>query len=113
MEQEDHSTVQGEAVAEPGPHPISRWNAWLPLVMSDAALVLVIVHFARFGSVPAADGGLAFSVFQVLIGAQIPVIAYFAITWMPKRPGPALLVLMVQAVDLAVALGALYLLPGL
>ena len=36
-------------------------------------------------------------IFQISIAAQLPIIAFFAIKWMPRTPGPALAVLALQA----------------
>lgn len=37
-------------------------------------------------------------IFQLLMVLQLPIIAYFAIRWLPKRPAQALLILALQAV---------------
>ena len=36
--------------------------------------------------------------FWLLMGLQIPVAAYFALLWLPRRPKQALVVIAVQAV---------------
>jgi len=66
--------------------------------MSLAALSLVLGHVAIYGGARQADEGAAAHLWQLLIAGQIPVIAFFAIKWLPRTPGQALLVLVLQAV---------------
>jgi hypothetical protein len=72
-------------------------SAFFPLVMSLAALALVLGHFAVFGIVHEADEGAAAHIWQILMAAQIPIVAYFAVRWLPQNPRQALLVLALQA----------------
>jgi hypothetical protein len=72
-------------------------SALIPLAMSLAALALVIGHIATVGVAPEADEGTTAHVWQLLMAGQLPVIAFFAITWLPRRPRQALLVLALQA----------------
>ena len=84
-------------------HPVNsstlkRPSALIPLAMSFAALSLVLGHIALFGVAREADEVAAAHLWQLLMAGQIPVIAFFALTWLPKAPRPALLVLILQAV---------------
>ncbi|MDQ2976275.1 MAG: hypothetical protein M3R69_12820 [Acidobacteriota bacterium] len=72
-------------------------SAWLPLVMSFAALALVVGHVAIFGAAREADEGTAAHIWQILMAAQLPIVAFFAIKWLPRTPKQALLVLALQA----------------
>lgn len=72
--------------------------AWIPPVMSLAALALVIGHVAVYGVTQGADEGTAARVFQLLLAAQLPVVGYFALRWLPKRPAATLVVLTLQAI---------------
>ena len=78
-------------------------SAFIPVGMSLAALVLLLVHFAMFGDVRGADAGQvhdegpAARIFQLLLVAELPIIAFFAIKWLPKAPKDALLILALQA----------------
>ena len=83
-------------------------SALLPIVMSAAALMLVLVHIALFGVVREADEGTAARVWQLLIAGQVPVVLYFAVKWVPKAPGPALRVLTLQAVAIVAACAPVY-----
>ena len=77
---------------------LTRPSALVPLAMSLAALSLVLGHIVLFGGARQADEGTAAHLWQLLMAGQIPVIAFFAIKWLPRTPGQALLVLALQAV---------------
>ncbi|MDQ6720663.1 MAG: hypothetical protein M3003_07700 [Candidatus Dormibacteraeota bacterium] len=66
--------------------------------MSCAALTLVLGHIAFYGVAREADEGTAAHLWQLLMAGQIPVIAFFAVKWLPRAPTQALLVLVLQAV---------------
>jgi len=73
-------------------------SAWIPLVMSLAALTYLLVYVAIFGIVHQADEGTPAHIFQLIMIAQVPIISYFAIKWLPEKPKQSLLILAVQAV---------------
>jgi hypothetical protein len=77
---------------------LKRVTAWMPVVMSGAALAIVLIHIARFGTAPEADEGAAAHLWQMMMAGQLPIIAFFAIKWVPRTPKPALLVLALQAI---------------
>ena len=77
---------------------LRRPSALIPLAMSIAALALVLGYIAMFGTARQADEGTAAHLRQLLMAGQIPIIAFFAIKWLPRTPGPALLVLALQAI---------------
>ena len=83
-------------------------SAWLPLVMSCAALALVLGHVAMFGAVREEDEGTAAHIFQILMVAQVPVVAFFAIQWLPRTPKQALLVLALQGVAMLAAFAPVF-----
>jgi hypothetical protein len=66
--------------------------------MSLAGLALVLGHVAMSGGGREADEGTAARVWWLLMAAQVPVVAFFAITWLPRTPRQALLILALQAV---------------
>jgi hypothetical protein len=66
--------------------------------MSLAALSILVFNIATVGVAREADEGTAAHLWQLLMAGQIPVIAYFVIRWLPRNPGQALLVLMLQIV---------------
>lgn len=77
---------------------LKRPSALIPVAMSIAALGLVLGHIALFGTARQPDEGTAAHLWQLLMAGQIPVILFFAITWLPRSPTKALLVLGLQAV---------------
>ena len=89
---------------------IKRPSAFVPMAMSFAALAIVLVHIIRSGVAREADEGTAAHLWQLLMAAQIPIIAFFAIRWLPQSPRSALPVLVLQAVAALAALAPVYLL---
>jgi hypothetical protein len=71
-------------------------SAFLPVAMSFAALAMVLAHVVMFGVVREADEGTAAHIFQLLMAAQVPVVAFFAVKWLPRTPRQALQVLALQ-----------------
>jgi hypothetical protein len=110
-----HRELAGPAVVGVGR---SRMNfstlrqptAMLPLVMSLAALSLVLCHIAMFGVSRQPDEGTAAHLWQVLIAGQLPIVAFFAITSLPRRPRQALVVLVLQAVAVLAAAAPVFIL---
>jgi len=72
-------------------------SAFLPLAMSVAGVTLVAVHVAVAGAGPEADEGTAARLWWLLMAAQVPVVAFFALRYLPRFPRAALLVLALQA----------------
>jgi hypothetical protein len=52
--------------------------------MSLAALALVVGHIAMFGVAREADEGTTAHLWEVLMAGQLPVVAYFAVKWLPN-----------------------------
>ena len=76
--------------------------------MSLAALTTVLVFLAIFGVVHETDEGTAAHVWQLLMGLQIPIIAFFAVKWLPRAPRQALFILALQVCFALVALAPVY-----
>ena len=89
---------------------MKRPSAFLPVAMSIAALATVAVHVALYGAAREADEGAAAHLWQLLVGGQLPIVAFFALTWLPRAPRPSLLVLALQALAGLVALAPVFLL---
>ena len=87
---------------------IRQPSAFLPLAMSLVALIMVLVHAAIFGIVHEADEGTAAHIFQILMVAQVPVVAFFAIKWLPRTPTQAVRVLAMQAAAAFAAIAAVF-----
>jgi hypothetical protein len=76
---------------------VRRPSAFIPVAMSLIALMLVIGHIAVFGAAREADEGTTAHLWQILMAGQIPVLAFFAIKWLPRAPRQTLYVLALQA----------------
>jgi hypothetical protein len=72
--------------------------------MSGIALALVLWQLAFSAATSPADEGAGAHLFQLFIVGQAPFAACFAIRWMPREPGPAMLVLALQAAAAVAAL---------
>jgi peptidoglycan/LPS O-acetylase OafA/YrhL len=92
------------------PNILRHPSAFLPIVMSLLAVTVILTHIVRFGTAPQADEGTSARLWQLLMGLQIPVIAFFAIRWLPQSPRSALFVLALQAAAAIAALAPVYLL---
>jgi len=71
--------------------------------MSVAALGVVAVQLAIVGTARQPDEGSAAHLWQLLMAGQVPVIAFFAITSLPRDSRQALRILVVQSVAFLVA----------
>jgi hypothetical protein len=85
-------------------------SALLPLAMSLTALALAIGHIALFGAAREADEGATAHIWQILMVGQLPVLAFFAIKWLPRAWRPALGVLALQVGAVLAALAPVMLL---
>jgi hypothetical protein len=72
------------------PKLLKHPSAFLPLTMSVAALTTVVVHLALFGTARESDEGTAAHLWQLLMAGQLPIMAFFAIRWLPHTPRQAL-----------------------
>ena len=76
--------------------------------MSLVALTVVLGHVAMFGAAREVDEGAAAHIWQLLIVGQLPVIAFFAIKWLPRTPRSALSVLALQTGAVLAAIAPVY-----
>ena len=83
-------------------------SAWVPLAMSFAAAATVLVHVVMFGLAREPDEGTAAHIWQILMAGQVPIVAFFAIKWLPRNPMQALLVLVLQATAALAALAPVF-----
>ena len=84
--------------------------AFLPVVMSVGALLTVLVYLALHGPAPQSDEGAAAHIWQILMAAQIPIIFFFAIKWLPRSPRATLSILALQVGAALMAMPPVYLL---
>ena len=88
-------------------HPLSFINlskhatAFIPVAMSLTALTLVLSYVAIYGvGTPVGtrpDEGAVAHLWQLLMAGQMPIVAFFAIKWLPRSPRQSLGVLAMQA----------------
>ena len=76
-------------------------SAWLPIAMSLAVIAMEISVFSYMAAIHApivrqSDEGVVAHLFQILMGGQIPVIAFFAVKFLPEKPKQASIVLALQ-----------------
>ena len=82
---------------------VKKPSALIPMAMSLTALAMLGGLYAygmatgRGGLVREPDEGAAAHIWQLLMAGQIPVLAFFAIKWLPRAPRQALYVLGLQA----------------
>jgi hypothetical protein len=85
-------------------------SALIPLAMSAAALGLVLGQIAIAGTARQPDEGATAHLWQLLMAGQIPVIAFFALRWLPRNPRQAGVVLALQLVGGLAAAAPVFLL---
>ena len=78
------------------PSLLRQPSGFVPVAMSGAALALVLLYAGIHGTEPQPDEGAAAHIWQLLMAGQLPIMAYFAIKWLPQSPRPAALVLGLQ-----------------
>ena len=88
----------------PNPPPLRRLSAVAPIVMSFCALAVVLIALLIDGRQAQPDEGPAAHLFQLLMAGQTPIVAFFAIKWLPRDPANSLFVLGAQACAAAMAL---------
>ena len=89
---------------------LKRPSAWLPIAMSALALVVVLGHIGIYGAARETEEGTAAHIWQLMMTIQIPIVAYFAIRWLPDDSKQAVRVLMLQVGAALAALAPVYLL---
>ena len=85
-------------------------SGFLPVVMSLGALATVLMFLAMHGPAPQADEGAAAHIWQLLMAAQVPIVLFFDVRWVPESPRHAVPVLALQAVAALAAMAPVYLL---
>ncbi len=83
---------------------IRKPSGYLPIIMSMAALALVVSIVAMHGAARGRDEGAAAHTFQLLVVAQLPILAFFAVKWLRKDRVSALSVMVIQAAAVGLAL---------
>ena len=87
---------------------VKKPTAFLPIAMSLGALAVVLTHIAFFGVTREPDEGAAAHLWQLLMAGQLPLLAFFALAWLPRSPKQALSVMTLQAAAAVAALAPVY-----
>ncbi len=83
-------------------------SALVPIAMSLAAMVTLVAHIAIFGTARQPDEGAAAHLWQILMAGQVPIVAFYAVKWLPRAPKRTLLVLAAQAGAALAAMAPVY-----
>ena len=89
---------------------LKKPSGYLPLVMSAVALVGIFAYVAVVGipeNQAPHDEGAPARIFQLFMVAQMLVIGWFAVKWLPRAPRQAMSVLVLQAAGMAAAIGTI------
>jgi hypothetical protein len=94
---------------------LKKPSAFVPLVMSLAALATVLLAVAFGATAPPPRGvrpdeGMGAHLFQLLMVAQVPLILFFIIRWLHGSVKSGMQVLLVQAAAAVAALAPVFLL---
>ena len=92
------------------PGMLRRPSAFLPPVMSLAALCTVLIFLVTHGPAPQPDEGAAAHLWQLLMATQIPIVLFFAIKWIPQSPRQAVPVVALQVAAALAAMAPVFLL---
>ena len=93
---------------------VRKPSAFVPVAMSVIALALLggVYVYGRAtghgGLVRGPDEGAIAHLWQLLMAGQVPVLAYFAIKWLPRAPKQTLSILALQAGAVLAALAPVY-----
>ena len=88
--------------------PKKQLSGVIPMLMSLAALLTVLGHLALYGVTREADEGTAAHIWQLLMAGQVPVVAFYAMKWLPQAPKAALQILALQVGFALAALAPVY-----
>lgn len=83
-------------------------SAYLPLAMSLLALGVVLFTLAMFGIPHEKDEGAAAHIWQLLMAGQLPLLAFFAVKWLPRAPKETLCVIALQLAAVLAAMAPVY-----
>ncbi len=82
---------------------IGRPCAFVPVAMSLVAFAVVMAYLLMFGVARQTDEGAAAHTWQLLVGAQLPLVAWFVMRWLPRAPRATLCVFALQIAAMGVA----------
>ena len=103
------------------PSPVRSVSGWVPLVLAGVAIALLaglIVtgphepNIVIENGVPREDETAAARIWQLLMLAQLPAIAFFAVKWLPRDPRRTAMMLALQGIAFIAAAVPVALLEG-
>ena len=80
-----------------------KTSAYCPVLMSTAALLLVLTSLLINGTGRSANEGATEHLWQLLVAGQVPFVGYFVFHWLSKAPKSGLGVLGIQSAALLAA----------
>jgi hypothetical protein len=94
---------------------IARPSGFIPVIMSCAALYVVLQHLVFYGAGPPVhvgrpDEGPEAHIWQIMMAGQLPIVVYFAIRWLRSDRRGTLSVLGFQLLAFVAAAAAVFLL---
>ena len=87
---------------------VGQPSGYIPMLFSSVALGAALFGIASTAGARQADEGVAAHVFQLLIVAQVPIIAYFVIRWARGRSWATLTVVAGQVLAIASAMAPVW-----
>jgi hypothetical protein len=87
---------------------LRRPSAFVPLAISGAFLIAFLIGIAEGRLVRQPDEDTGAHLFQILMPTQLLIIAFFAISWLPKKPKATLQVLALQVSAALAVLAIVY-----
>jgi hypothetical protein len=87
---------------------VKQPTAFLPLLMSVAALSIVLVTLIFFGIHRQADEGTSAHLWQLLMVGQLPMLAFFVFRWWPRAPKQTVVVLAIQTTAFLLSLAPVF-----
>ena len=92
---------------------LKKPSAWLPIAMSFMALVMLVSYIFLFtpnGIVREKDEGVAAHLFQLLMGGQLPIIAFFLFKYLASATKQVLSILALQIMAMLLAMAPVFIL---
>jgi hypothetical protein len=90
--------------------PARQVSAWIPIAVSLAATSVLVVQAWKYGVNLDGEPGPTTHIFHLLMALQLPFVAHFAVRWLRRGSGTALLIFAAQVLAAAAAVAALYVL---
>lgn len=87
---------------------VKKPSAFLPMAMSLTALIIVLITISMFGVVHERDEGAVAHIWQLLMAGQMPILAFFAVRWVPRAPRQTVFVLALQIGAALTAMAPVY-----